>query len=250
MTDSPVIRVVQDPALDGTTNMARDEMLLTRVGARESPPTLRLYQWAPPTISLGYFQRYADYAALPPPAGTLPVVRRLSGGGAILHDLELTYSLALPLDHPLLCQGPNRLYELVHDVIIACLEDMQTHAHRSGGTDDSGPTRGPFFCFARRHRFDVLIGDAKVAGSAQRRTHHALLQHGSIMLGARCGQQPVGAPGLPYEQAIGSLLDNIGAQMHEVMGASVKAGEWSPEELATARALHSKYAGVQWTRRL
>ena len=99
--------------------MARDEALMLRVGRSESPPTLRLYQWDPPTISLGYFQRYADYESLPPPGGLLPVVRRLTGGGAILHDLELTYSLALPINHPLVCDGPNRLYELTHDAVIA-----------------------------------------------------------------------------------------------------------------------------------
>ncbi len=85
-----LIRVIQDGTLDGPTNMARDEALMTRVGRSESPPTLRLYQWDPPTISLGYFQSYADYESLPAPAGTLSVVRRLTGGGAILHDLELT----------------------------------------------------------------------------------------------------------------------------------------------------------------
>ena len=87
--------------------MARDEALLTLVGTSQSPPTVRLYQWNPPTISLGYFQHYGDYVSLPPPAGTLPVVRRLTGGGAILHDLELTYSLTLPTGHQLLAHGPG-----------------------------------------------------------------------------------------------------------------------------------------------
>src|SRR3990172_9526549 len=112
MSDRPRLRVLHDPPLDGPTNMARDEALLTLVGTSQSPPTVRLYQWNPPTISLGYFQHYGDYVSLPPPAGTLPVVRRLTGGGAILHDLELTYSLTLPTGHQLLAHGPGRLYEL------------------------------------------------------------------------------------------------------------------------------------------
>ena len=81
-----MFRILQDSPLDGPTNMARDEALLDRVGDGSSPPTLRLYQWDPPTISLGYFQKYADYEALDPPAGELAVVRRPTGGGAILQD--------------------------------------------------------------------------------------------------------------------------------------------------------------------
>src|SRR3970040_852910 len=106
------LRVLDDPPLDGPTNMAGDEALMTLVGTDDSPPTLRLYQWIEPTISLGYFQHFVDYRALPPPAGELPVVRRLPGGGAILHDLELTYSLSLPAGHGLLAHGPSRLYEV------------------------------------------------------------------------------------------------------------------------------------------
>ena len=108
MNTKHTIRVIHDPALDGPTNMARDEALLSRVGRGASVPTLRLYQWDPPTVSLGYFQKYAEYECLGPPAGGLPVVRRQTGGGAILHDLELTYSLTLPRrsSHPR--EGPER----------------------------------------------------------------------------------------------------------------------------------------------
>ncbi len=184
-----MIRVLHDPPLDGPTNMARDEALMTRAGTGESVPTLRLYRWDPPTLSLGYFQAYADYESLPPPAGDLAVVRRLTGGGAILHDLELTYSLMLPITHPLLSAGPNRLYEVAHDAVIAALRLLGITAARCGVTDDSGPKRGPFLCFDRRHCYDVLIDDDKIAGSAQRRTRNAVLQHGSIILGNRYAQQ-------------------------------------------------------------
>src|SRR5688500_3010165 len=105
--------------------MARDEALLQRIGRNESPPTLRFYRWNPPTISLGYFQTYAEYASLPPPARDLAVVRRQTGGGAILHDLELTYSLVLPVDHGLLTGGnPNTLYHHVHAVFADLLASL------------------------------------------------------------------------------------------------------------------------------
>lgn len=271
------LRVLNDPAWDGPTNMARDEALLRRVGRGESPATLRMYQWDPPTISLGYFQRYSDYAALPAPAGGLPVVRRLTGGGAILHDLELTYSLTLPIAHPLLEAGPNRLYELMHDVVIAALSIRGVHGRRCGVSDDSGAARGPFFCFARRHCYDVLVGEDKLAGSAQRRTRSAVLQHGSIVLANRFAQQPTAevlgrtlsgrsssdAGGEPaptartdergdavYEREAAQLRGRLVEGFVRVTGAAGTDGAWTEDEEQEARDLVPKYAGDSWTRRI
>lgn len=250
MNHAATIRVLQEPALDGPTNMARDEALMLRVGRLESVPTLRLYQWDPPTISLGYFQKYADYEALPPPAGTLAVVRRLTGGGAILHDLELTYSLTLPANHRLLANGANRLYEMAHDAVIATLKEIEVESARCGTTDDSSPTRGPFFCFARRHCYDVLIGTNKVAGSAQRRTREAILQHGSIILGNRFDQQPTAAVSPPFEQSIQQVRRLYVGHLAKVTGETFEPGEWTPEELAAAESLTPKYAGADLNRRM
>jgi len=249
MTPSHAIRLLQDPPLNGSTNMARDESLLVRVGERRSAPTLRLYRWDPPTISLGYFQRYADYAALPPPLDTLAVVRRQTGGGAILHDLELTYSLTLPLDHELLGRGPNRVYELVHDAVRGCCRDLGIESSRCGFTDDSGPHRGPFFCFARRHRYDLVVGDDKVAGSAQRRTRSALLQHGSIIAADRFDQPGAATLPLPLDDALAALRQRLPAHLARLSGARIEPAEWSDEELEESSRLFHKYAGEEWTRR-
>lgn len=243
------LRLLVDDPLDGPTNMARDEALLQRVGTGASSPTLRLYQWVEPTISLGYFQRYADYVALPPPAGNLPVVRRLTGGGAILHDLELTYSIALPVDHPLLTKGPNRLYELAHDAIIASLTDSARAPARCGVTDDSSAARGPFFCFARRHCLDVLLGAEKLAGSAQRRTRAAVLQHGSIVLGSRFPQQPAASLEGPVGVTIAELRREFPRCFAELTGCNLLTREWPIEEIRAADQLIPKYAGADWIRR-
>ncbi len=247
---APNIRVLQDPPLDGPTNMARDEVLLNRVGNGQSVPTLRLYQWAPPTISLGYFQRFADYESLPAPAGELAVVRRLTGGGAILHDLELTYSLALPNQHSLLSDGPTRLYELAHDAVVASLATLDVPSARCGTTDDSTPTRGPFFCFERRHALDVLIGSDKVAGSAQRRTRRAILQHGSIVLRNRYAQQATAQVGLPIQESVPRMQSEFLSQFVNVTGESVEPGDWTTSELAAVEGLIPKYAGVAFVRRM
>lgn len=277
------LRVLNDGALDGPTNMARDEALLLRVGRGESPGTLRLYQWDPPTISLGYFQRYADYASLPKPAGSLPIVRRLTGGGAILHDWELTYSLALPIAHPLLQGGPSRLYGLMHNVVIAALAELGVLAARCGVSDDSGAAKGPFFCFERRHCYDVLVGRDKLAGSAQRRTRQAVLQHGSIVIGNRFSQQPTASvlDALPdassaasergggvrmvrdygeevggahptstvYEERITWLRARLLHEFTEAIGGPVAPATWEEDELHESRALVEKYAGAAWTQR-
>ena len=249
MSSLSVIRVLQEPPLPGPVNMARDEALMTRVGTGDSPPTLRLYEWDPPTISLGYFQKYADYEALAPPAGELPVVRRLTGGGAILHDRELTYSLTLPIDHRLFGDGPNHLYEIAHEAVMACMKTLGFAARPSGYTDDSGPTRGPFFCFARRHRLDVLLGQDKLAGSAQRRTRHAVLQHGSIILDSRFAQQPTARVGVSFEEAVTRLREDFVVHLSNITGEQMRPASWMPEELAAAQTLVAKYAGAEWTKR-
>ena len=249
MNDPLKLRVLNDPPHDGPTNMARDEALMTLVGTAQSPPTLRLYQWGRPTISLGYFQHYADYESLLPPAGGLPVVRRFTGGGAILHDQELTYSLTLPVGHPLLADGPSRLYELAHDAVIETLTSLGLLTTRCGTSDDSGAAKGPFFCFQRRHCYDVLLGGDKIAGSAQRRTRTAVLQHGSIVLSNRFAQQPTAIVERPFEESIRSVSSAMVDAFARIAGVSCISGEWSNEEITAAAALHDKYVGAEWTRR-
>ena len=244
------IRLLVDRPLPGLENMARDEVLHAFVGAGRSAATLRLYQWVEPTVSLGYFQRFSDYEALAAPAGDLPVVRRPTGGGAILHDMELTYSLSLPADYRLLSDGPNQLYEWMHDAIIMALGSIAAVPRRCGISDDSTPIRGPFFCFARRHCFDVTVDGAKLAGSAQRRTRAAILQHGSIILGSRFDQQPSACTGLDPGVAIASLLESLPHHFANVTGETIQAGDWTGEELSAISGLIDKHAGDAWLRRM
>lgn len=234
--------------------MAADEALMNLVASGDSVPTLRLYQWSEPSISLGYFQKYAEYEALEPPAGALPVVRRLTGGGAILHDRELTYSITLPVGHSILAEGPNHLYEMAHDAVIAAFDSFRLATWRGCTSDDSGPARGPFFCFARRHCFDVLAGagaesDAKIAGSAQRRTQHAVLQHGSIILAVRYPQQPSAALQNDAPETIDRFSKRFAERFAEVSSSVLILGEWRPQELAERDRLVEKYEGDAWTRR-
>lgn len=249
MATLPPIRLLNDPAMDGPTNMARDEALLISVGARTSSPTLRLYEWDPPTVSLGYFQSHAAFVDLPAPADGLAVVRRLTGGGAILHDRELTYSWTLPDNHELLREGPNRLYEIAHLAITRVLREIGISANPSGTSDDSGPRRGPFFCFERRHEYDLVVDGEKIVGSAQRRTRDAVLQHGSIIAGNRFPQQRTATTTAPAGDVIMHVRDSLGAVLTEIAHVEVIPGEWEEHELTLATSLIPKYAGDDWTAR-
>ena len=244
-----LFRLLVDSPTDGAANMARDEVLLVGVGGSTSTPTLRFYKWDPPTISLGYFQKYREYESLPSPAGELAVVRRTTGGGAILHDREWTYSITLPALHPLAQASATHLYEVVHDALIDTLALLGVHAERCLLSDDSSAGRGPFFCFDRRHCADVLLDGSKLAGSAQRRTKTAILQHGSIMLANRYDQQHVAAITDHVDLEDQALLTPFVDALEQRLGATFEEGEWSEDELARADELTAKYGGEEWLKK-
>lgn len=248
------VRLLVDSPLAGPVNMARDEALLQACAA-DATPTLRFYAWNSPTISLGYFQDYADYERLEPPAGDLAVVRRTTGGGAILHDLEVTYSLVIPLEHPLVRGRPNELYRLAHRAIIQAIGEPARMLGDGGGRCDESSHRGPFFCFARRHDLDVVVPDtkgpgslSKIAGSAQRRTAHAILQHGSIIFDSRFDQQPVATwKGLGGPSSFKDAVARLVPAFECALQMPVEPDNWRDDELSATQPFDSRYAGRAWT---
>jgi lipoate-protein ligase A len=173
----------------GPMNMAVDEVLL--LSASRTGPTLRLYQWEEPTLSLGYFQSAAESSVHEASAGC-PIVRRSTGGGAILHHHELTYSLVTPA-------GPQDkaafqpLYYAFHETLVEALAELNIVAALFVDQPLQPISQAePFFCFQRRAAGDVLLAMSKICGSAQRRRKEALLQHGSVLL-----RRSPFAPGLP-----------------------------------------------------
>jgi len=172
------IRLLIEPQpLSGPRNMAVDEALLESVAAG-APATFRVYAWSEATISLGYFQRETPEIE---PGGRfhgLAAVRRLSGGGAILHHREITYSCCVPGSHPL-ASDPTQLYDQIHRVICDTLAGFGATLIPRG--EHEGDDK-PFLCYARGDRRDLVFNGFKIVGSAQRRRHRAVLQHGSILL--------------------------------------------------------------------
>ena len=165
--------------------MAMDQAMLEYAAATQQV-LLRIYQWSKPTISLGYFQAYEEIAKYPE-LQSLDCVRRVTGGGAILHDREITYSLAVPGD--LQHKGHNeQLYRTVHRAVAGWLQSLHFDV-RHWEDANQAPTIAytgidSFWCFERRSDVDLVVDNRKVLGSAQRRSTLGLLQHGSLLVEA------------------------------------------------------------------
>jgi lipoate-protein ligase A len=239
---------------DGPGNMAMDEALLEQAAEGEKRASLRTYIWSEPTLSLGYFQRLAEKEAEARWQG-VPVVRRATGGGAIWHHHELTYALVLPSQHPR-ARPHSRLYHAVHMAIAEALRLKGVTATRRGGPEPSASrertARRPFLCFADRDPEDLVCGDFKVVGSAQRRRVGAILQHGSVLL----RRSPV-TPELAgicdlfkAEEAPHAWIESIVASILAALGLTPLAGETA--EPVRRRALEltaSVYRNAAWTGR-
>ncbi len=238
-------RLFIDDAADGAWNMAVDEAMLDWVAAGAGP-LLRFYRWSEATVSLGYFQRLKERFGHASSADC-PVVRRPSGGGAIIHDAELTYSLAMPAADRSAALG-IALYQGMHAALVSALSEFGARAtlwQLSGRSDH----RPPFLCFERRGEGDVLLGDHKVAGSAQRRRRGAILQHGSVLLrtSLKAPELPgvgnlLGRPISP-EALIEGWLERISADLHM---------SWTASTITAAEQRHAwklkteKYDSASW----
>lgn len=227
--------------------MALDEALLEAAVAGAAP-VLRWYQWEAATLSLGYFQKSDEWSASPS-WSALPAVRRLSGGGAILHHHELTYSCVLPATHPL-TNDPYQIYLAIHNAVIDVLcplgFDVRLRASRFG---KDSPAEA-FLCFSRGDEMDVVIGTDKVLGSAQRRRRGAVLQHGSLVL--RKTEAAPQFPGL-FDLAPATdeadLLESLALATAGVLGEPLRSASFEETILERARQLHDeKYINLDWSR--
>jgi lipoyl(octanoyl) transferase len=174
-----------DAAADGPTNMAADEWLAAEAERRGSL-LLRFYGWTETTISLGGFQKIAEARQMDAIRG-VPLVRRPSGGGAIVHGSDLTYAAAVPKSHPW-GASPQVFYDALHGAMVETLAEHGIRAWPHPADARSRHDESLFFCFDRRATGDlVMAGPAagtvtKIMGSAQRRLAGVVLQHGSLLL--------------------------------------------------------------------
>ncbi len=221
-------------------NMALDEALLRSPDPR---PTLRLYTWEPEAVSLGYFQRYAEVAAV---AGDLPLVRRLTGGGAIHHARELTFSIAAPLGVGLYAGEVRESYVRVHGVIAAVLAQFGSQASVRGDVQVRSDRAASPMCFHHSTAIDLVWGARKGVGSAQRRTGGRVLHHGSIKLGTTELEGEIATVGEVSAQEVGvRLAEAVG----HAAGGELEAAVPLEAELLHARAREGYFASASFLQR-
>lgn len=180
--------------------MAIDQAIL-ETAAETGQTTLRIYRWQPATLSLGYFQKAAARESHHP-SSTCPIIRRASGGGAIVHDDELTYSLCIASEGSI-ATANAQLYDIVHLAIRESLakQGISVSLYEAPpNTKARAKKSDPFLCFERRAVGDLICDGSKVGGSAQRRLKNALIQHGSLLL-----SQSEFAPELPGLKELSGL---------------------------------------------
>jgi lipoate-protein ligase A len=223
--------------------MAADEVMLA--GAIGGTASLRFYGWSPATLSLGYFQPAASRLA-DPRLAALPYVRRATGGHALVHDRELTYSLALPAGEPWQDSRPwsTRMHEIIRDAFRTLGVELQL----------AGSERDPstILCFRQYTPGDLLCRGAKVVGSAQRRSHGALLQHGGILL-AQSAYTP-SLPGVAETTGISVIADEVRIgivrEFAQATSWSIADHGWSPTDSHHIGDLvRRKYTHPNWNDR-
>jgi lipoate-protein ligase A len=175
-------RLLISEPLSGPENMALDEAIMESVGAGLVRPTLRLYAWHPSCLSLGYAQPVADvnHAALVEHGWDL--VRRPTGGRAILHTDELTYAIVAPADHPELQGGVLESYRRLRRGLAAALAGLGLVVDPAHGEPLSAESRANPVCFEVPSAYEITVRGFKLLGSAQVRRRDAILQHGTLPL--------------------------------------------------------------------
>lgn len=264
-------RLVLSGHNDGHTNMAADEAIMGAVGAGIAPSTLRLYGWRPPAVSLGYFQELDDGIDLQAIRSRgWGLVRRPTGGRAILHDDEVTYSVCVPeelLDHG---DSVIKSYRELSRGIEAGLQLLGAQARlgEQHGNDKAVAAELPTICFAQTARVDMTVDGRKIVGSAQVRRGGVILQHGSIPLTLNLDDHLAVMPPTGGGERNRTELDEVAMAVADALGRAVSFEEVSEalivgfsqaldielrqasltaeEQQMTARLRAEKYATDEW----
>ncbi len=209
-------RLLQSPPAEGAWNMAVDEAILDGVRQGESPATLRLYAWEPPCFSLGYAQSAADVDQAFLERAGWHLVRRPTGGRAILHTDELTYSVIGPPADPRLAGSVLESYRCLSQALLHALHLLgipaETHERPPENPirsiSSSNPLTANPVCFEVPSNYEITVGGKKLVGSAQARRRNGVLQHGSLPLVGDL-TRIVQALALPDEAACQEAADRL-----------------------------------------
>jgi len=267
-------RLLDSGLSDGATNMAIDEAILLSVAEDKSPPTLRFYGWQPPCVSVGYAQSLRDEIDLEACRRKgYDWVRRPTGGRAVLHIDELTYSVIAPLGEPRVAGDILTSYRRLSTGVIAGLGLLGCEARQAApGAAGDCPTdplgRPSAACFDVPSPYEVMAGGRKLVGSAQARRRRVVLQHGALplegdvarlcdvlalpgrertMLQSELRSRAVTLEGVlgrrvSYEEAVGALAMGFA----QALNLTLRPGELSSDERAAIGLLREKHLRDEW----
>jgi lipoate-protein ligase A len=264
-------RLLVDGQAEGPTNMAVDEAILSAVVNGESPPTVRFYGWAPPCLTLGRSQPVATADLARCRAAGVGVVRRPSGGGAILHTDELTYAVALCQDDPRAEGGVLASYRRLSEGLLDGLERLGVEALQAV-RKKVPPVEPTPVCFEVPSDYEITAGGRKLVGSAQWRARGGVLQHGTLPLWGDLTRvvdylvfddeerevrrrslhrraatlEEVLGQALPFSRVARALADGLS----HALNLRLEPGELTANErLRAAELRRSRYADREWTAR-
>lgn len=252
-------------------NMALDEAILEAVRKHQAPPTLRFYAWNPPCLSLGYAQSVKDADAAAIEREGWDLIRRPTGGKAILHTDEITYSISAPTDHPIFVNGILASYERISMALIAGLEGMgiKPELHATDRPSNDNPV-----CFQNPGPYEITVSGKKLVGSAQVRRAGGVLQHGSLPLQGDLGRiclalryatehdrkramREVSRQAITIERVLGKpctweeAVQYLTAGFEEAFRLSFSRQEPSQTEISRSLAiLDERYSRPDWTQRI
>ncbi len=269
-------RLLLSPALStGPANMALDESMAVSVAQGQEPPTLRIYGWNSRTISIGRFQSAKDIAWEVAQEHGVEVVRRPTGGRALLHTEEVTYAVALPQDHKLAAKGVLETYRQISQGLVAALEDLGLRADPLVASKRL-PSQNSAACFEIPSAYEVTVEGRKLIGSAQCSREGYVLQHGSIPLAGNQSElvsflelgeaerdklrvelhSKSTSLAFPAQSALGKqrpfsrneVIEALVAGFHRGLNVDLEEATTEPRELANAGDLiRRKYANTTWT---
>ena len=165
----------------GAWNMAIDEAILEHIGRGDSPPTLRLYAWDPACLSLGHAQPVADVDVRRLKERGWEVVRRVTGGRAILHTDELTYSVIAPNGEPGVAGTVLESYNRLAQALLLAVKELELPVEMKEVAQDNILRNNPI-CFEVPSTYEITVDGKKLIGSAQARKKESVIQHGSLPL--------------------------------------------------------------------
>ncbi|MBN2516648.1 MAG: lipoate--protein ligase family protein [Deltaproteobacteria bacterium] len=255
---------------DAFENMAIDEAIVRESQRTNFSPTLRFYSWEKPAVSLGYFQNVEDEVNIKfcQDMG-IPIVRRPTGGKAVLHEGDLTYSVVAREDNPLFPAGLLGTYQIISRCIATGLAKLGIRADMLKEGRQAGAPELDALCFSIPSQYELLVKGKKICGSAQMRTKGVFLQHGSLLMDfdphSSClaiskNNGPTSREEEKLKQHVTSIHENMSRKtdhievcralasgFEESLGIRLIEGSLTPgEEKTTELLLQHKYSKGKW----